>query len=418
MEEWDAVKDVRSRLAGAAVVIAFLGIAAAAVETRRHLTPARADDRAALAAQVRRLPQRLASHRRLARYDLAAGRPAAALHDLAAIEAPFSAELWLDRAEAAMQAGRVESARRAAERAVVLAPVDASACERAALVLLQLGDTTGAAPYLRCQVAYADRVRDVLDLAHAVYADEATVLTTVVPAEATQVRRYLGWAYDRGLLDAAKLGWTALVSYAPTDAERLRHADFLLKRGEIADADALWATVFGEQPVGRIFDGGFEKDPVNAGFGWMILPLDGARMTLNATAAAHGRRGLAIEFRGGNLDFAHVGQVVRVAGARRYRLSALVDADRVTSVSGPRFRIEGYGVGCAGMQGADSRELKGTKAWSTVAVEFETPPSCEAVIVRIVRPPTDRLDRDLRGRLEIDDVTLLEVGAADARVGL
>jgi hypothetical protein len=177
----------------------------------------------------------------------------------------------------------------------------------------------------------------------------------------------------------------------------------------MAAADALWTAAYGSHPPGRIFDGDFEGDPVGGGFGWNIQSIEGARVAVTAGAAARGRRGLSIEFRGGNFEFGHVWQVVPVLPERRYRLSALAHAEGITSFSGPRFRVEAH-VTCPGLQGGDSPELRGTRAWGPIAVEFSTPPGCRAVIVRIVRPPTDRLDRDLRGRLDVDDVTLMEVG--------
>jgi hypothetical protein len=402
---------VSGRVAAALLVAAFLGVAAAALRTARVLGAASQDSHVALRARSRALPRNPAPRRRLARAELAGGNPQAALRRLEAVQldAPFAAEVWLERAEAALQAGHADEARRAALRAVALAPVDAAGCGRAALVLLQLNEAAAAEPLLHCQMAYSDRAREVLDLAHAVYADERVVLADVVPPDGLHVRRYLGWAYDRDYVEAAIVGWEALATHAPTSPERLRHIDFLVRHGAMAAADAMWTAAYGPHPPGRVYDGDFEGDPVGAGFGWNMQEMDGARIALTAGAAARGRRGLSIEFRGGNLAFGHVWQVVPVLPERRYRLSALVHVEGVTSFSGPRLRIDPH-VSCPGLVGGDSSELRGTRAWGPIGVEFATPPGCQAIIVRIVRPPTDRMDRDLRGRLDVDDVTLVEMG--------
>jgi hypothetical protein len=46
-----------------------------------------------------------------------------------------------------------------------------------------------------------------------------------------------------------------------------------------------------------------------------------------------------------------------------------------------------------------------------VAIEFETPSDCQAIVIMVRRPATNRLDRDLRGRLYVDDVKLSDLGA-------
>jgi hypothetical protein len=406
--------DARGRLAGTALSVAFLMAASYAVTVGRTLQRRVPATLATARETAVALPHNATARWTLARVDLAAGRPTAALTKIRSAQrrAPLVANLWLERAEVALQAGRLDEARHAAEHGVALAPVDADGCRRAALVLLQANDLTGAAPYLRCELEYGQRQHEVLDLAHAVYGDDATVLATVVPSDGASVRRYLTWAHDRSNVDAALLAWQALAPYGPTAAERLRQIDFLVTRGAIAPAEALWVATYGAHRPGSLFDGGFEGDPIGVGFGWILRPVDGARMALTATAAAHGQRGLSIEFQGGNLDFGDVWQVVPVVAAHRYHLSALVRSDGVTSLSGPRFRVEGHTT-CPGMVPADGPEIRGTRAWGPVAVEFATPLACQAVLVRVVRPPTERLDRDLRGRLDVDDVTLRDLGSVE-----
>jgi len=368
------------------------------------------------AALARILPWAPDYPRALARLDLAAGHPAAARAHLAAAlqRSPFDAELWLARAEAGLQIGRPAEARRAALQGAALAPVDASACWRAALVLLQVGDGPAAVALLRCVLENAPgRAAEVLDLAHMVYGDDNVVLE-VVPPDADHVRQFLGWAYDRTLGEAAALGWDALQPLGPTAADRLHHVDFLLAGGHVDGAETLWTDAYGSRQPTGVFDGGFERDPVGTGFGWHLGRLDGARIAIEGgAAAAHGARGLAIDFAGGNLDFAHVSQVVPVAGGRRYRLSALVRTEAITSLSAPRLTVLPH-ASCLGMEPASGSELSGTRPWTPQAIEFVTPLACRAIVVLVRRVPTTRLDRDLRGRLYLDDVALADLGDASA----
>lgn len=402
------------RLAGFAGAAAFLVAAGVAVAVTQVCWRGVPTDRAGLRARLRLLPASVLERRLLARLDLAAGRPRAARARLAAAvrRAPWSSLLWLERAEAALHSGRADEARAAAGKGAALAPRQAGTCHRAALVLLQVGDQARAAPLLGCVLASAPaRTADVLDLAHAVWADDALVLRQVVPADAPGVRGFLAWAHDRALVDAARRGWEALVPYGATGRDRLRHVDFLIARGEIDEADALWAAAHGPRGAARVFDGDFEGDPVGGGFGWILREPAGARVGIRgAPAAAHGARGLAIEFTGGNPDFAHVSQVVPVAGGRRYRLSALVRSEDLTSLAGPRLGVRPHAA-CAGLVPAEGPELRGTRPWGPVSLEFTTPPGCRAVVVLVRRPATARLDRDLRGRLYVDDVRLADLGA-------
>ena len=114
---------------------------------------------------------------------------------------------------------------------------------------------------------------------------------------------------------------------------------------------------------------------------------------------------------GGNLAFGHVSQVMPVTAGRRYRLTAMARTDRLTSLSGPRLRVEAL-RSCPGLAAADGEELRGSRPWSPLTVEFATPPECAAVRVLVRRPSTTRLDRDLRGRLWLDEVRLTDLGPA------
>jgi len=402
-----------ARVAAVGLAAAFLLGAVAAGALWRVALRGSTGDRASHEAAVRAVPGNVADRQALAHLDVAAGRPRAARARLSAAlrRAPFAAPLWLDRADVALALGDPPAARRDALRAVHLAPADAAGCERAAVVLLQADGAADAAPLLRCAATLRpEREPAVLDLAAAVYPDVGAVLRTVVPPDANGVGRFLRWAHERDRVGAAALGWRALAALGPSRGDRLRHVDFLLDHGLVDDAGALWAEAYGAAGPGRVFDGGFETDPVGAGFGWILSERNGARIAITRDAAASGRSGLSVEFQGGNVAFFGVRQVVPVEGGRRYRLSALVRTDGVTSLSGPRLRVEAHPA-CRGFSTVESAELRGTRPWGPVGVEFTTPPDCRGVRILLCRPATDRLDRELRGRVQLDDVALRDLGA-------
>jgi hypothetical protein len=406
----------RACRAAAALALALAFLVAAVVSARLARLAWRGEPRtrAALVARLRALPDAGGYRQALARQDLARGRPERARRRLRAAlrHAPLASGLWHDLADALLRAGRAAEAADAAERAARLAPTDAGGCYRAALVQLQAGDGARARGGLRCVLEYAPaRAPEVFELARAVYGDDEVIVRAILPPGAEPLRRFVAWAYQQRLEDAAAVGWEALQAAGGTSSDRLRHVDFLLRLGRVRAAEELWTAAYGPRGPGIVFDGDFEGDPVGAGFGWHLGSPKGARATVTGgRAAARGVRGLAIEFTGGNLDFRHVWQVVPVTGGRRYHLSAVAQAAAITSLSGPRLRVEA-GASCPSFS-VEAAEWRGTTPWTPVSLEFTTPPGCEAIIIAVRRPETRRLDRDLRGRLYLDDVKLSDLGAS------
>jgi hypothetical protein len=398
-------------LAGSLLLTAVAAISLSALAWRR---PPRTRD---ALVQIERVlpPGAVAPLRLLAQLDLAEGRPAAARRRLAAANrrSPFGGAAWLDRATATLQEGRVAEARALALRGASLAPTDPESCRRAAMILLQAKAPEEAAPLLRCVVAHGSRRQGeaVLDLAHEIYRDDATVVRTIVPPDADHLRLALDWSHSRRLTDAAAAAWTALQPWRPRAADLLRHIDFLLSMREIAAAERLWTEAYGPRGKGIVFDGGFEGEAVRAGFGWRLGEAEGVRVEVTREAAARDARGLSVEFLGGNPTFGNVSQVVPVAGGRRYRLSALVATEGITSLSGPRLRVDAHV--CPGMSPVETGDLRGTLAWQPITLDFRTPPDCVSVFVRVVRRPTERLDRNISGRLLLDEVALDDLGPAD-----
>jgi len=392
--------------AGAALAATFLAGAAASLALAWFVRTPAPSSRRALATYARVLPWDVVHRRALARADLAGGRPRRARARLRATlpRAPLAAPLWVDAAEAALHAGRWREARRMALRGASLAPADGESCGRAALVLLQANDLEAAVGPLRCEVEnLSERLPRVLDLAAEVYPRVHDLLRVLPPGDAW-LRALLQWAYGRGRAEAAAVGWETLAASGATAADRIRHVEFLLRRGEVDGAEAVWRPVWGPRPPGTVFDGGFETD-VAGGFGWRIARTGAAAVTLDASASLEGRRGLRIEFRGGNPDFDGPSQVVPVEAGRRHVLTAMVRGEGITSAAGPRPRV-GPHASCPAMGRVEGADVRGTTRWRRVAVEFDVPADCRAVVVSFARPPTARLDREIRGVFAADAVSL------------
>jgi tetratricopeptide (TPR) repeat protein len=410
-ERWGLAE--RSRVAaGGLLVLACLLAAAANLRVARlawqEVPQTRLDARAAAAA----LRGNVSYQQSEARFALSAGHPNAA-HALlkhALDAAPLTAGLWLDRADAALHAGLLPEAHEAAIAATVLAPTDAAGCYRAAIVLLQAGDGDAALLALRCVVDSApSRTAQALDLADAVTGGDTVRLRAVVPPDADGLRQLLAWAYARRRPEMAAVAWDGLGSRGATAGDRLRHIDFLLGEGRIDAAEDLWTAGYGARSSSRVFDGGFEDDPVDDGFGWILARDGDTRVTfVGGGAAAHGHRALAIELGRGGSEQSPVRQIVPVDGGRRYRLSALVRADGLAARLGPRIEVRAYPPACPSF--AVGRELSGGSSWGAVGLEFDTARACRAVEVVVRRPVADRPNDDRGGRFYLDDVQLIDIG--------
>ena len=402
-------------LAMAGIVGAFLALGWRAAGLTRVAWRPPPTTREELAARNHALPANAFYRQRLALLDLAAGRSAMAHVRLvgAVHRAPLIAELWRSRARAALAAGKSVDARLSAQRAVTLAPVDSSGCYDAALVLLQAGDRQGAAPALRCVLHHSERIDEILTLAHDVYDDPAFVLREVLPPGRVYLEQYLDWAQAEKQSRAAALAWATLHALGPDSVYLNRRVEYLIASGDAAAAEPLWVERHGARSPAGVFDGDFEGDAVGGGFGWRLedSPEEWTARVASGTAAAHGSRGLAIEFKGGNVYFHHVRQYVPVRGGRRYFVTGLVRSENLTSLSGPHLVVQAT-KSCPELRAVASPEFLGTRDWQPFWVELTTPERCTAVELFVQRNPTGRLDRELRGRLYLDDVRLEDAGAA------
>jgi hypothetical protein len=61
--------------------------------------------------------------------------------------------------------------------------------------------------------------------------------------------------------------------------------------------------------------------------------------------------------------------------------------------------------------------IRGTNIWKKEELVFTTPEGCEAVVVRLRRNPSRRLDAKIEGDLWLDDFRLEKTPATDSLAG-
>jgi hypothetical protein len=135
------------------------------------------------------------------------------------------------------------------------------------------------------------------------------------------------------------------------------------------------------------------------------MPTDGAVVGLDSVGAFEGSRALRITFDGSrNIEYGHVFQYVPVQANTRYRFSGHMRVQGITTDSGPKLQVcDAYNPGHLFVS---TEKLVGTSGWSEQQAEFTTPADTHLLLVRAVRPVSNKLDNQIAGTVWIDSVRL------------
>jgi hypothetical protein len=137
------------------------------------------------------------------------------------------------------------------------------------------------------------------------------------------------------------------------------------------------------------------------------VPVEGAVVSLDSQDAFEGARALRIEFNGKrNLDYGHVFQYVAVQPNTRYRFSGAVRVKGITTDIGPRFQV--FDAFDMGNLFQSTENIVGTSGWSSRQLEFKTKADTRLLIIRVARPPSNKLDKQIGGTVWIDQVSLTQ----------
>jgi hypothetical protein len=105
-----------------------------------------------------------------------------------------------------------------------------------------------------------------------------------------------------------------------------------------------------------------------------------------------------------NLDFGHVFQYVPVQPSTRYRFSASMRVQGITSDSGPRFQVcDAYNIADLFLS---TENFTGTSTWSQQNAVFMTKPDTNLLLIRVARLMSSRFDNKSSGTVWIADVSL------------
>jgi tetratricopeptide (TPR) repeat protein len=172
------------------------------------------------------------------------------------------------------------------------------------------------------------------------------------------------------------------------------------QRKEFSAAQEFWSTWLGN-PKGdadseRLADVRFQQAPGESPFDWIVTPVAGVEIRR--------KDGLEIQFSGSaNLAFANVRQLTTATGGR-YRFSAVISADNISTDQGPFFHI--YDLVNPRLLNVATEQIKGSVPRSSISVDVPVPPGIHALGIQIDRNPSQKFDNKIAGTLHVYQVSL------------
>ncbi len=340
-------------------------------------------------------------------------------YQLALLHHPLSSRTWFDLARAHSWIGNTEEAQRDLNLALRFNPTDARLRWEAALLQIQLDHYDDAVEHLRYLVRI-DRSRrgDYFALIRTLTAP-SDLLETIIPPERELLSDYLDYliSYEEATNDA-KAVWKRLARIPGEDLPlklMLSYVDLMISHKEISEAHTAWAVAVATRKLADpeasdnlIWNSGFERaETLGKGFDWGLESVAGAEAGIDHDTSREGNRSLRISFDGTqNVDFSGVSQVVRVKPGTRYVLGGYIRTRGVTTASG--VRIEAVDLLDGKVYGA-TETLVSDNEWSKVQTSFLTSSQSQAMVVRIRREASQRLDSLVRGTAWIDQVYLKHI---------
>ncbi len=344
-----------------------------------------------------------------------------------AVEAsPSSPFLRLDLASAYEMQGDAERAGRTFEEAKRLYPVSSEVAWKYGNFLLRSGRREEAYGEIRrALVADSSLVPLAVSVCWRAGAGPDQIVRQILPARAAGYLDAIHFFLAEGEVEAALRVWAHLVALGePFELKRASLLlETLLQQRRISDAKRVWEEALAAaqgQPDGRarnsvVWDGGFEQEFLNFGFGWRVQRMAGADLVIDDSLSHAGARSLRITFDGtANLDFQIPRQFVLVEAGKRYRFAAWVRLDGVTTDSGVRFRI--FDVEHPALQ-VFTDNLVGTLPWTPQQASFTAGPETRLVAIAVRRIPSIKLDNKIAGTVWVDEVSFAPVADAGGAPG-
>lgn len=352
-------------------------------------------------------------------WDFRNGNPQrAAMYLNRAVEInPHSDKVWMELASADETLGDSSSARQAYEKAKQAHPVSADVAWRYGSFLLRQGDFVSGFPEIRRALAVEPQLTaSAISACWKANPNIDAILNTALPAGSDYYVAAINFLLRELQLDAALTVWKRLLTLRqPVNMpQAIPLINALIDRNRIVEAYATWqqALAVNNWPKERnddgslIFNGGFENKIADGGFDWREQTTSGVSFALDKAVFHSGKQAIRVAFDGSaNVNFAHLLQYVPVLGNQRYRFSAYVRTEGVTTDSGVRFFM--YDPFHPTQVQTLTANMTGTNPWTPVNTELITAADTDLLVIALRRIPSWKFDNKLRGTVWVDDVRLV-----------
>jgi len=253
---------------------------------------------------------------------------------------------------------------------------------------------------LNRMIANNRHTTDALQLADVILAGEPEAVEKRLDAQ--NLPAYMKWLMGWGRLDQALVVREIMARKGVSDPEiDARLSARLLGQKRVDEALSL-----GESGGGPMTNPGFEADFVHGPFDWRFSR-QGAGWKIERVAgiAREGGHSLSVAFDGKkNISFAHLSRILPVKPGVSYQLNYWWKGKGLSTDQGPFFEVYGHDAKGLHVKGP---MLLGTQDWEKVRIEFTTPEGCHAVVVRLRRLPSRKLDNLIGGTVWVDDFKIM-----------
>ncbi|MBI5198917.1 MAG: tetratricopeptide repeat protein [Nitrospirae bacterium] len=265
----------------------------------------------------------------------------------------------------------------------------------------------------------------VYDLSERLTIENRYILTNLIPPSYNYYKGYLSYLISNNKLVNAREVWNVISEGQKIEKGLyLKYIDFLISNSEYSEARQLWMSAL--KDFGRIgnpdienagsedilWNGGFEKVPIDGGFDWKIGKEEGVKISIDNDVHREGLKSLSMVFNGKhNPDLVAASQVTLLKPDTTYTLKGYIKTEDLTTTNGIFIDITGHNQSkgsCGKGLYKTTDTVTGTNHWKEVQIDFMTPPDCYAGIISIKRQRSTKFDNKIGGSAWIDKITIKE----------
>jgi len=326
--------------------------------------------------------------------------------ETAAVRYPLDSVQWLDLAAIHARAGRAEATETALNKARAVQPYRRDALWRAAQIALQTGAPALAERQLRRWLEmFPGDTGQALFIGQRWIDSPGELLDRMLPPGPEYLVASLDVARRNGDLALAEAAWQRLDPKPQReDAAFLDYIELLLARDALDDAVALWKDHEPGFGYCRVANGSFEYAlGEGLGFNWRSRAPGGVRIERDFDEYNSAPASLMIAFNGKeNVALSAPWTTIPLDGGGHYELTGRWRADHLTTRALPYLQISAASAG----QLARIDVPQSSFGWQTWQARIEVPEGTRLLRLQLRRDRTNNFDRNIDGRLWLDDITI------------